>query len=52
MDFQGKQTTINPTVDRLYPTVFYKSVSVEANFDAVVNPFKFDIAKCPGLVFE
>jgi hypothetical protein len=50
----GKQIPINPTVDRLYPTAYLNDVSVEANFgnNLVDKPFKFDIDKCPGLVFE
>jgi hypothetical protein len=42
-------------VDSLYPTVSLagRNVSVEANFgDNLAIPFKFDIEKCPGIVFE
>jgi hypothetical protein len=48
------QTPINPTVDRLYPTVFIYYASVEANFgdNLAAKPFKFDVDKCPGLFFE
>jgi hypothetical protein len=52
----GNQTPINPTVDRLYPTIYFYNpgASVEANFggNLVTKPFKFDIYKCPGLVFK
>jgi hypothetical protein len=32
----------------------YEDTSLEANFgdNLVANPFKFDVDKCPGLVFE
>jgi hypothetical protein len=41
-------------VDRLYPTVSIFGSSVEANFgdNLVAKPFKFDVDKFPGLVFE
>jgi hypothetical protein len=50
----GKQIPINPMANPLYPTLsMHRNGSVEANFgDNSVNPFKYDIQKCPGLVFE
>jgi hypothetical protein len=50
----GKQIRITPTVDRLYPTVVTFRTDVEANFgdNLVAKPFKYDIGKGPGLVFE
>jgi hypothetical protein len=52
--FTVKQIPIDPTADRLFPTVtLWKNVSVEANFgDDLAKPFKYNIEKCPGLVFE
>jgi hypothetical protein len=51
--YLGKQRPINPTVDRLYPTVsFYEYVEANFGSDLVAKPFKFDTDKCPGLVFE
>jgi hypothetical protein len=52
--FAGKQIPINSTVNPLYPTVSVRgNVSVEANFgDDLAKPFKYDIKKCPGMVFE
>jgi hypothetical protein len=41
-------------MDTLYPTVsIYESASIEANFgDDSAKPFKYDIKKCPGMVFN
>jgi hypothetical protein len=40
-------------MDQLYPTVSICEMSVKANFgDDPAKPFKYDIEKCPGMVFE
>jgi hypothetical protein len=41
-------------VDLLIPTVSIRYLSVEANFgdDQRAKPFKYDIQKCTGLVFD
>jgi hypothetical protein len=54
--FTGKQIPIISTATSLYPTVSMYGFgygSVEANFgDNPAKPFKYDIKKCSGLVFE
>jgi hypothetical protein len=55
LNFAGKQIPINPeTGNCLIPTIaLWDHVSVEANFgDDSAKPFKYDIKKCPGLVFD
>jgi hypothetical protein len=49
----GKQIPITPTVDCLYPTINMWRVSMEANFgDDPAKPFKYDVEKCSGMVFD
>jgi hypothetical protein len=59
--FTGKQIPMKSIVNPLYPTVSlygsgddgYNHISVEANFgDDSAKPFKYDIKKCPGMVFD
>jgi hypothetical protein len=52
-DFTGQQIPIDPSGNRLFPTVCMTKVKLKANFgDNPAKPFKYDIKKCPGLVFE
>jgi hypothetical protein len=53
LNITGKHP-ITPTVNRLYPTVVTWRTDMEANFggNLVEKPFKYDIDKCEGLVFE
>jgi hypothetical protein len=52
--FTGKPITIDSTANPLYPTFsLVGKVSLEANFgDDLANPFRYDINKCPGMVYE
>jgi hypothetical protein len=54
--FTGKQIPImRPTAICLYPAVtLWHPISLRANFgdDLENHPFKYDIEKCPGLIFE
>jgi hypothetical protein len=55
IQFTGKQIPIiHPAGDdRLYPTVSFRNLSLEANFgNDLSNPFKYDVIKCPGLILE
>jgi hypothetical protein len=50
----GKPIPFNSTVDILFPTVSMAGdASVEANFgEDSAKPFRYDIKKCPGIVFK
>jgi hypothetical protein len=51
--FLGKQIPISPTSNHLIPTIRAKQIAVEVNFgDNPAKPFKFDLKKCHGLVFQ
>jgi hypothetical protein len=51
--FSGKQIPISSPSDYLTPTIRVKKINVEVNFgDNPAKPFKFDINKCQGLVFQ
>jgi hypothetical protein len=49
--FAGRKIPINPTVDRLFPTVrLFANTTIVANFGGdAAKPFEYDIHNCPGL---